>query len=107
MGLDKKQMAALAGVIHYLKAEKKRLLDKRNLKPYCLANRWSMYGRRTIMQLRSRVQRGIPSKHMPLPFVSAPVSSKGTFPHRVKNLVISRNRLVSQARIRTIREVGR
>ena len=102
MVLDKRQIAALAAVLHYLKTEdaKNRLLQERQVKPYSMVNRWSVYGRRTIMQLRCRTQRRISNNHMPLPFVKDPVLHGGSFPHRIKNLVITQNRLISQARIR-------
>ena len=100
--LDKKHIAALAGVMHYVKAEEERarLLQERMVGPYSMVNRWSVYGRRAIMQLRYRTQRRISNHHMPLPFVKNSVLSKGRFPHRIKNLVITQDRLVSQARIR-------
>jgi hypothetical protein len=100
--LDKKNIAALAGVMHYLKVEGERirLLHERLLRPYCMVNRWSVYGRKTIMQIRYRTQRRISNHHMPLPFVKDSVLSRGRFPHRAKNLVITQDRLISQARIR-------
>jgi hypothetical protein len=100
--LDRRQVAALAGVMHYLKTEdaKNRLLQECRVRSYSMVNRWSVYGRRTIMQLRYRTQRRISSNHMPLPFVKDSVLNKGPFPHRIKNLVITQNRLISQARIR-------
>ena len=100
--MDKKPIAALAGVMHYVKAEEERarLLQERMVGPYSMVNRWSVYGRRAIMQLRYRTQRRISNHHMPLPFVKNSVLSKGRFPHRIKNLVITQNRLISQARIR-------
>ena len=102
MVLEKNHIAALAGVMHYLNDEdaKKMLLQERLVKPYSMVNRWSVYGRRTIMQLRCRTQRRISRNHMPLPFVKDSVLNKGPFPHRIKNLVITQNRLISQARIR-------
>ena len=100
--MDRRQVAALAAVVHYLKAEdaKNRLLQERQVRPYSMVNRWSVYGRRTIMQLRYRTQRRISSNHMLVPFVKDSVLNKGPFPHRIKNLVITQNRLISQARIR-------
>jgi len=100
--LDKRQIAALAGVMHYLKAEeaRNRLLQERLVRPYSMVNRWSVYGRRAIMQLRYRTQRRITNHHMPLPFVKNSVLNRGRFPHRIKNLVITQDRLISQARIR-------
>ena len=100
--LDKKHIAALFGVTHFIKAEEERarLLRERMLRPYSMVNRWSVYGRHAIMQLRYRTQRRISNHHMPLPFVKNSVLSKGRFPHRIKNLVITQDRLISQARIR-------
>ena len=105
--LDKKQVAALAGVVHYLKAEseRKRLLQERRIRPYSMVNRWSVYGRRTIMQLRYRTQRRMLSNHMPLPFVNHSVLCKGSSPHRIKNLVITQDRLISQARLRKAQQM--
>jgi hypothetical protein len=96
------QIAALAAVFHYLKNEdaRNRLLQEREVRPYSMVNRWSVYGRRTIMQLRNRTQRRISSNHMPLPFIKDSVLNKGPFPHRIKNLVITQNRLISQTRVR-------
>ena len=100
--MDKRQIAALAGVMHFLKAEeaRKQLLQERLVRPYSMVNRWSVYGRRAIMQLRYRTQRRITNHHMPLPFVKNSVLNRGRFPHRIKNLVITQDRLISQARIR-------
>ena len=102
MVLDKKNIAALAGVMHYLNAEDatKLLLQERLVKPYSMVNRWSVYGRVAIMQLRYRTQRRLPNHHMPLPFVKNSVLNRGRFPHRIKNLVITHDRLISQARVR-------
>ena len=100
--MDKSGIAALAGVVHYLKAEetRNRLLQERLIRPYSMVNRWSVYGRRAIMQLRYRTQRRISNQHMPLPFVKNSVLNMGRFPHRIKNLVITQDRLIPQARIR-------
>ena len=102
--MNNKHIAALAGVMHYVKAEEERnrLLQERLVGPYIMANRWSMYGRRAIMQLRYRTQRRISNHHMPLPFVKNSVLSRGRFPNRIKNLVITQDRLISQARIRRL-----
>ena len=102
--MNKKQIAALAGVLHYLKAEEERnrAIWERTLRPYSMANRWSAHGRHTIMQLRYRTQRRILSRYITLPFVNDTVLCRGSFPHRVKNLVITQNRLISQARLRRV-----
>jgi hypothetical protein len=103
--LDSKRIAALAGVLYYLQAErdKQRYLEERFVKPYSMVNRWSMYGRRTIMQLRNRAQRRILDNHLALPFVKEGVSYRCHCPLRVKNLVVSHDRLLTQGRVRRSR----
>ena len=103
--MENNHIAALAGVLYYLQTErdKQRYLEERFVKPYCMVNRWSMYGRRTIMQLRHRAQRRILDNHLSLPFVKEGVSYRGRGPHRAKNLVVSHDRLLNQGRVRISR----
>jgi len=100
--VEGKRIAALAGVLYYLQAErdKQHFLEERLVKPYSMVNRWSMYGRRTIMQLRNRAQRRALNNHVALPFVKEKVSSRGYCPFRVRNLVVSQDRLMAQGRVR-------
>ena len=100
--MESKRIAALTGVLYFRQAErdKQHFLEERLVKPYSMVNRWSMYGRRTIMQLRNRVQRRALNNHVALPFVKEGVSSRGYCPFRVRNLVVSQDRLMAQGRVR-------
>jgi len=100
--LDNKQVAALAGVLYYLQMEREKqlFLNERLVRPYSMVNRWSMYGRRTIMNLRNRAQRRALNNHSPLPFIKDTVSCKVHCPLRVRNLVFSQERLLTQGRMR-------
>jgi hypothetical protein len=98
--LDKKQIAALVGVWYYLREEeRKRIFEASNIKPYSMMNRWAIYGRQTIMQLRKSVQGRLLNNHMPLSFLTVTVPVKGVAQYRVRNVVITRNRIKTQARI--------
>ena len=98
--MDKKPIAALVGVWYYLREEeRKRLFETSNIKPYSMINRWAIYGRQTIMQLRKSVQGRLLNNHMPLSFLTVTVPVKGVTQYRVRNLVITRNRIKTQARI--------
>ena len=106
--MDKKQMAALVGVWYYLKdEERKRLFEASQIKPYSMINRWAIYGHQTIMQLRKSVQGRLLNNHMPLPFFTATVPYKGITQYRVRNLVITRNRIKTQARIQRSEKIKR
>jgi hypothetical protein len=99
--VDKKRIAALMAVLYYVRGEKERerFLSERLVKPYSMASRWAMYGRRTIMQRRSRVQSGRPGNHLPIPLVKDTVSCKSYCPTRVRNLVISTDSLLVHGRV--------
>ena len=103
--MDSKRIAALAGVLNYLQAErdKQRYLEERLVRPYSMLNRWSMYGRRTIMQLRNRAQRRILDNHLALSFAKEGAWYRGHCPLRARNLVAPHDRLLNQGRTRSSR----
>ena len=106
--MDKKQIAALVGVWYYLREEeRKRLYEASQIKPYSMINRWVIYGRQTIMQLRKSVQGRLLNNHMSLSFFAVTVPDKGITQYRVRNLVITRNRIKTQARIRRSEKINR
>jgi len=95
--LDKKQIAALTAVLLYLRQETEiRNEERSRTSPYTLSGRWTIYGRQTIMHMRSRVQRRIVSSHIPLPFISKSVTRRGILLYRVKNLIFNSSRLKSE-----------
>jgi hypothetical protein len=97
--VDNRRIAALTAVLYYLQEERRRqALEAQLVKPYSLINRWSMYGRQTIMQLRSRVQGRVRDARLPLPFVAGTLSRGVQSSVRLRNLVLSRNRLLSLGR---------
>jgi hypothetical protein len=93
-------IAAIIGVLSYLREEeeKTKLAVEKHKIPYRLINRWSLYGRQSIMQLRSKVQRRILEPHVSLPYINVSVPDRGILLHRAKNLVITPNRIRTQAR---------
>lgn len=88
--LDKKRIAALAGVLYYLKDKEKKRLNSVSLRePHSMGNRWALYGRQRIMQMRSLVQKRKSIKHIPLPlFINVYATKKRLSLHRVQNRVI-------------------
>jgi len=101
--VNRKQIAAITGVLYYLQDEKRRLLNQVSIMPYSMINRWSMYGRQTIMKLRTRAQLRILGAGMHLPFLNQTTWNNGKLDlplHRIKNLADSQNRLKTQAQIR-------
>jgi hypothetical protein len=93
-------IAAIIGVLSYLREEEEKikLAAEKHKIPYRLINRWSLYGRQSIMQLRSKVQRRILEPHVSLPYINVSVPDRGILLHRAKNLVITPNRIRTQAR---------
>jgi hypothetical protein len=95
--LDKRQIAAVTGVLYYLQREAKVRAKEHALPSlYTLSGRWATYGRKTIMHLRSRVQRRVMNTNMPLPFVNVSVSGRGFALQRLKNMAITQNRFKPQ-----------
>jgi len=93
-------IAAIIGVLSYLKEEQenRRHAAANHKVHYRLINRWSLYGRQSIMQLRSKVQRRVFDLHVSLPYINVSVPDRGILLHRAKNLVITPNRIRTQAR---------
>jgi hypothetical protein len=98
--VDNKQVAALVAVLHYLQEEtsRRQALEVTHLKPYSI-NHWSLYGRKTIMQLRSWVQGRREVCHAPLSFEENIALSRVQGPLRIRKLMLSRNRPRSPERI--------
>ncbi len=106
--MDKKQMAALIGVWYFLREEERiRFYQASQIKPYSMINRWALYGRQTIMQLRKSVQGRLLNNHMPLSFFTQTVPDKRITQYRVRNLVITQNRIKTQARIQRSEKIKR
>jgi len=107
--VNSKQIAAITGVLYYLQEEKRKLLEQTRIIPYSMINRWSMYGRQTIMKLRTRAQLRTLGSHMCLPFLNHMMLNNGRVPaplHRIKNLAAAQNRLKTQAQIRKAQIAG-
>ncbi len=103
MQVNRKQIAAITGVMYYLQEERRKLLDQMGIIPYSMINRWSMHGRQTIMKLRTRAQLRTLGSHMCLPFLNHMMLNNGRVPaplHRIKNLAVAQNMLKTQAQIR-------